>query len=162
MLFGAGKDLVAQNLSITIPGVVDGFFDFIWKMLPQFKRWQTKKMKYYRETFTSVAKSGKIRRGILKTEVINHIIQSSAAQICLMALNKITKESYKRKDYDLLPIGQIHDQIVWEMKDDRNLKEKIEYVKDVMENPPFEWAQNVPFKVDVEIGNNFGELHEQI
>ena len=85
-------------------------------------------------------------------EAVNTVFQGSAADLIKLSMNKIYKK-YKNND-DIKILLQIHDELIFEIK-----KEKIdEITKDletIMENI---FTLNVPLRVSIATGNNWGEL----
>jgi DNA polymerase-1 len=91
---------------------------------------------------------------------INMPIQGTAADIMKVAMVKLAKSLPSRARLLL----QVHDELVLEVKEYK-IKQVAKIVKDVMENvleePIFKEVKsifNIPLKVDVKIGDNWGEM----
>lgn len=83
---------------------------------------------------------------------INMPIQGMSADIVKLAMIK-THEEYKN-DPDVRMLLQIHDEIIWEVKELR-AKEVSEKIKEIMENV---YKMKVSLEVHVGIGDNWGEI----
>ncbi len=97
---------------------------------------------------------GRIARGQERI-ALNMPIQGLAADIIKMAMVKI-QELIKKKhmEEDIITLIQIHDELIIEIKSDI-IKEIVPIFKDIMENAV---KLEVPLKVDVRIGNKWGEM----
>ena len=80
-------------------------------------------------------------------KALNRLIQGSAADQAKQAMIECFKMGYT-------PLLQIHDELCFSVYDEKDMKN----IKDCMENA----IENlrVPFKVDVELGLNWGETHD--
>jgi len=89
-------------------------------------------------------------------EAINAPLQGTVADIMKMAMIKVSHflKNYP-KDTCFL-ILQIHDDLLFEIKE-QLIKEVAPKIKEIMENI---YKLDVPLKVDVKIGKNWGELYE--
>jgi len=97
---------------------------------------------------------GRIARGQERIAV-NMPIQGLAADIIKMAMIKI-QELIKKKhmEEDIIILIQIHDELIIEIKSGI-IKEIVPIFRDIMENVV---KLKVPLKVDVRIGNKWGEM----
>lgn len=91
-------------------------------------------------------------RQAVERMAINMPIQGTAADIMKIAMVELDKELPK----EARTLLQVHDELVLEVKKDK-IKQTAEVVKDVMENV-FKFC--VPLKVDIKVGENWGELKE--
>lgn len=90
---------------------------------------------------------------------INMPIQGTAAdvlKIAMIDLHKELMENYSREEVKM--ILTVHDELVFEVRDDK-LEEVAKLVRDSMENPKG-FKLDVPIKVDVEYGQNWGDLKD--
>jgi DNA polymerase-1 len=87
---------------------------------------------------------------------MNTPIQGTAADILKLAIGRIIKGLPDRPW--LLPMLQIHDELVFELPENR-LKEAVIYIKNCMEIKPFD-AFSVPIVAEAAAGHRFGEMHE--
>lgn len=87
---------------------------------------------------------------------MNMPIQGTAADIIKMAMVKIFNELKLKERDDVRLLLQVHDELVFEMKEQIIQKEVLK-VKEIMENVI---KLDVPLEVGVERGNNFGDMEE--
>ena len=87
---------------------------------------------------------------------LNTPIQGTAADILKLAMDRIIKGLKDR--LWLRPILQIHDELVFEVPENK-VSKAIRFVKECMEQRPFE-DFDVPIIAEVEVGKTFGTLHE--
>lgn len=83
---------------------------------------------------------------------INMPVQGTAADLLKMAMVNIAKDQWLAANTRMLL--QVHDELVFEVADDK-IKEAATKIKDIMENV---YQLVVSLKVDIEIGENWGEL----
>lgn len=84
---------------------------------------------------------------------INAPIQGSASDIIKMAMNKL-KEKNLVQTPDCKLLLQVHDELVFEIKEEK-LKDYAKNIKEIMENV---YKLQIPLKVDLRYGINWGEL----
>ncbi len=87
---------------------------------------------------------------------VNMTIQGLAADIMKIAMINIYERIKDSNDIKILI--QVHDELVFEIKEEK-IKELIPILKNEMEKA-YQLPNNVPLKVDIEIGNNWGELED--
>jgi DNA polymerase-1 len=87
---------------------------------------------------------------------MNTPIQGSAADILKLALGRIIAGLPDRPW--LKPLLQIHDELVFEIPEER-VDEAVAFIKSCMEEKPFP-EFNVPIIVEASAGRRFGELKE--
>lgn len=87
---------------------------------------------------------------------LNTPIQGTAADILKLAMDRIIKGLKDR--LWLRPILQIHDELVFEVPENK-VSKAIRFVKECMEQRPFE-DFDVPIIAEAEAGETFGTLHE--
>lgn len=87
---------------------------------------------------------------------VNTPIQGSAADIVKMAMLKVT-QGLKENNLDAKLLLQVHDELIFECKDDNETIEKtIKVIKECMENAV---KLSVPLRVSIEYGKSWGEFH---
>lgn len=96
------------------------------------------------------------KRSFAQRCALNTPIQGTAADILKLAMVRIVK-GLKDKIW-LRPILQIHDELVFEVPEDK-VNEAANFVQECMEQQPFE-AFDVPIIAEAEVGKTFGTLHE--
>ena len=86
---------------------------------------------------------------------INTPVQGTAADIMKIAMIKASdmlKKKFKQEDYKI--ILQVHDSLVLEVKENK-VKQIAKAVRDVMDNV---YKLKAPITVDIEVGDNWGEM----
>ena len=91
-------------------------------------------------------------RGFGERTAMNTPIQGSAADIINIAMIRIDE---KLKDYNSRMILQVHDELLFEVKDSE-IADLSSMVKEEMEGA---WELIVPIKVDIGTGSNWAEAH---
>jgi DNA polymerase-1 len=87
--------------------------------------------------------------------LINYPIQGSAADLIKKAMLAVHGEVVEKRD-DCKLLLQIHDDLVFEVKDDKKIiAEVVEQVQKIMTTV---YPLDVPIEVDVKIGKNWGEM----
>ncbi|MCQ2241610.1 DNA polymerase I [Treponema sp.] len=87
---------------------------------------------------------------------INTPIQGSAADIVKTAMINVSKK-IKETESPLKMLLQVHDELIFECPDDESeIKKAVELIQSEMENA---FALNVPLRVSIEYGRNWGEFH---
>lgn len=89
---------------------------------------------------------------------VNHPIQSPASDTVLIASNEIQKKELDPKECRLVMF--IHDELIFEVKDNSKIQDYAKLIKREMENPPlkrlFGIKMTVPLGVEVKVGKNLG------
>ncbi len=85
---------------------------------------------------------------------VNTPIQGSAADIVKLAMIKIDRR-LERDGLKTAPILQVHDELIFEV-----LEEEVESAKEIIrEEMESAVSLSIPLKVEIEIGNSWGEMH---
>jgi DNA polymerase-1 len=87
---------------------------------------------------------------------LNTPIQGTAADILKLACGRIISGLSER--LWLKPILQIHDELVFELPEDK-VDEAVDFIKECMETQPFP-EFDVPIVAEASVGRNFGEMKE--
>jgi len=92
----------------------------------------------------------------MRRVLMNYPIQGSAADLMKKAMVEVDKEVLQKYD-DIHLLLQIHDDLVFEIKDDNKaiLAERVEQIKKIMCNV---YPLSVPMDVEVKIGKSWGEM----
>ena len=99
-------------------------------------------------------------RNFQERAAINAPIQGSASEIMRLAMIRINKEISKNKKNSLKMLLQIHDELIFE-ENSKEIKKSTKLIKDLMlsvKNSELH-SFSIPLLVDVNIGENWGELH---
>ena len=135
---------------------------------PRLSRWQEEVKKRagfrkYTETWLGrrrnipdIASSNWNKKAFAERVAMNTPIQGTAADILKLALGKIVQGLPERTW--LHPILQIHDELVFELPENR-VKEAVIFIKNCMEIKPFD-SFSVPIVAEAAAGRRFGELRE--
>ncbi|PIR44352.1 hypothetical protein COV23_00320 [Candidatus Wolfebacteria bacterium CG10_big_fil_rev_8_21_14_0_10_31_9] len=168
IVYGMGSRTFAQETGLPLKDAKK-FIDEYFKDFPEIKIWQEKTKEFARENGYLENLNGRVRplpeivsfnpgmRAETERMAINFPIQSVAADILKMSMVKIKdeleKNGYWNKKVKMLLT--IHDELVFEIKDDKNLKKIINLINKTMESI---YTLKVPLKVNIKIGDNWGEL----
>jgi len=96
------------------------------------------------------------KRSFTERCALNTPIQGTAADILKLAIGQILAGISERPW--LRPLLQIHDELVFELPEDR-VGEAVTFIKACMETPPFS-EFDIPIIADATVGARFGELTE--
>lgn len=158
--FKAGLDVSLAECETIIRNLKAGY--------PRLSRWQeeTKKRAEFRKYTETWLGRRRALPGIVSPNwnvmafnqrvAMNTPIQGTAADILKLAMGRIVLGLSERTW--LCPILQIHDELVFELPQNR-LKEAVFYIKNCMETKPFE-AFSIPIVAESAYGKRFGELEE--
>lgn len=101
-------------------------------------------------------------RGEAERQAINQPIQSPSSDVVLMAANEIRAQGHDPEIFR--PILFIHDELVFEVKEDADLPYYAGVIKHALENPPIERDFGIKLKVpllsDVTIGPNLSDMKD--
>jgi DNA polymerase-1 len=158
--FKAGLDTPLSECERIIANLKAGY--------PRLARWQdeTKKRaasRRYTETWLGrrrylpdIASADWGKKSFAERCALNTPIQGTAADILKLALGRIIEGLPQR--LWLRPVLQIHDELVFELPEDR-VREAAVFIKACMEERPFE-EFDVPIVAEAAAGERFGELKE--
>ncbi len=99
-------------------------------------------------------------RNFQERAAINAPIQGSASEIMRLAMIRINKEISNNKNNSLKMLLQIHDELIFE-ESSKETKKSTKFIKDMMLSVKDSELHSfsIPLLVDVNIGENWGELH---
>ncbi len=99
-------------------------------------------------------------RNFQERAAINAPIQGSASEIMRLAMIRINKEISNNKNNSLKMLLQIHDELIFE-ESSKETKKSTKLIKDLMLSVKDSELHSfsIPLMVDVNIGENWGELH---
>ncbi len=99
-------------------------------------------------------------RNFQERAAINAPIQGSASEIMRLAMIRINKEISNNKTNSLKMLLQIHDELIFE-ESSKETKKSTKLIKDLMLSVKDSELHSfsIPLLVDVNIGENWGELH---
>ena len=99
-------------------------------------------------------------RNFQERAAINAPIQGSASEIMRLAMIRLMEEIRNKKKDNLQMLLQIHDELIFE-SDFENVKKDSKLIKDIMISVKDSdlHSFSIPLLVDINTGNNWGELH---
>ena len=103
-----------------------------------------------------------LERGRAERQALNHGIQGLSSDIVFMACNQLFQTGVINNS-DCSLIGMIHDELLFECRDNDVIIEKyVKHIRDAMENPKleeyFNFKLKVPMKAEAKIGYNFSDM----
>lgn len=160
VIFGATEKSVAGYLGMPDDVTQDIFKEF-WRTFTGLERWQKKLMKsYYEEGFVENFFGRRRHYPMTRNEAINHPIQSSAAEIVVDAMNRLSILAMETGQWHLHPRLNIHDDLTFCVPDDdKIIDESIEIIVKEMLLLPFDFV-NVPMSVEISMGKNWADLED--
>ena len=109
-----------------------------------------------RRPIANINSRNKLEKSGAERIAINTPVQGSAADIVKKAMLDVNK-ALKEKNNGAQLLLQVHDELILECPDDgKVIEETISIVRDKMENAV---KLNVPLRVSIEYGKNWGEFH---
>ncbi|MEI6132414.1 MAG: bifunctional 3'-5' exonuclease/DNA polymerase [Bacillota bacterium] len=158
--FKAGLNISLNECKVIISNLKDGY--------PRLAQWQevvVKKaiIRKYSETFLgrrrylpNIDSDDWGKRSFEQRCALNTPIQGTAADILKLSMVRIIEGLVERPW--LMPLLQIHDELVFELPKDRVL-EASQFIKECMEQKPFE-EFDVPIIAEAAVGMRFGEMED--
>jgi len=158
--FKAGLNVSLEECETIIRNLKIGY--------PRLERWQEEVKKRagfrrYTETWLGrrrnipdITSSNWAKKSFAERVAMNTPIQGTAADILKLSMGRIIAGLPERPW--LLPLLQIHDELVFEILEDE-LHEAVKYIKSCMEEKPFVEFP-IPIIAEAAAGRRFGELHE--
>ena len=162
LIYGMGARKLGETLKIPTKeakGYIDSYFEKFSTVTTYLKSIEQKAMETDEVTTLIGRKrhfdfgnvSGMMKATFLR-EAVNTVFQGSASDLIKLSQNEIMNQYKDNNDVKMLL--QIHDELIFEIKDDK--KDKIiENIKNIMENI---FTLEVPLTVSIAIGDNWGEL----
>ena len=158
--FKAGLEVDLADCEIIIRNLKLGY--------PRLSRWQEEikkraSFRIYTETWLGrrrnipdIRSSNWNKKSFAERVAMNTPIQGTAADILKLALGRIVRGLPERPW--LCPLLQIHDELLFELPENR-VKEAVIFIKNCMETRPFD-EFSVPIVAEAAAGYRFGELKE--
>jgi len=160
VIFGATQESVAGYLSMP-DRVAKEVFEEFWATFTGLDKWQRKLMKdYYENGYVENLFGRRRRYPMTKNEAINHPIQSTASDIVVEAMNRLSIRALESDVMYLHPRLNIHDDLTFFVPDKGSvLDDAISIIVEEMLALPYEFI-NVPMSVEVSIGPNWSDQEE--
>ena len=109
-----------------------------------------------RRPILAINSRNKVEKAAAERIAVNTPVQGSAADIVKKAMLKVT-DALKKSGSPARLLLQVHDELIFECPDDQStIDATIALIKDNMENAV---NLNVPLRVSIEYGKNWGEFH---
>jgi len=172
VLYGMGAFGLAQRLDIS-RGEAKKFIDDYFASFPALRKYVDETIKLAREQGYVETLLGRRRylpelsgRGpqvaAAERMAINLPVQGTAADIIKIAMVRLcepgTDFTRMAQEGQAKMLSQVHDELIFEVKENK-VKEVAQEVKKIMEGA---YKLDVPLKVDLQAGKNWGELEELI
>lgn len=165
IMYGGGSNILVRSFGISYKEadkILNEFFD----EFPKSKDYIEDQIKLLKENqyvvnlfgrkrrISDIFHSDEQKRKAAKRQAVNAVIQSSAADIVYVAMNKLFNQIDDKNDSRILL--NIHDAVIFEIRDNI-LDSKINQIINIMNNPV---KLRVPIIVDCEYGKNLGEMEQ--
>jgi len=116
-----------------------------------------------RRRLPEIYSKDRMLRGNAERMAINHKISSPSSDTVLIANNELHRKKLLNPD-ECRAILFIHDELVFEVKDNSKVQDYAKVIKHEMENPPLEKKfgvkLRVPLAAEVKVGRNLADLEE--
>jgi DNA polymerase I-like protein with 3'-5' exonuclease and polymerase domains len=107
-----------------------------------------------------------VLRGEAERQAVNHPIQSPSSDVVLLAHNTLfDMQSLADMSFDHFRLVLfVHDELVFEVREDLDISKYVKRVKEAMENPPLERdfgiKMLVPLATSPKVGHNLASMKE--
>jgi DNA polymerase-1 len=164
--YGLAKQINVSNYE------AEEFLNAYFAKFPEIKIYMDNTIKFCRKSgyvnnifgrrshFNSINDKNFNVRNFQERAAINAPIQGSASEIMRLAMIRIDKKLEEEKSIKSKMLLQIHDELIFEVKKNE-IKKMMKIIKDEMisvANSDYH-SFSIPLTVDINSGNNWGELH---
>jgi DNA polymerase-1 len=164
--YGLAKQINVSNYE------AEEFLNAYFAKFPEIKIYMDNTIKFCRKSgyvnnifgrrshFNSINDKNFNLRNFQERAAINAPIQGSASEIMRLAMIRIDKKLEEEKSIKSKMLLQIHDELIFEVKKNE-IKKMMKIIKDEMisvANSDYH-SFSIPLTVDINSGNNWGELH---
>jgi len=156
--YGSSIESISKNIGVP-ENIAFNLFDEFWETFAGIKAWQKRMWSFYTQHGYVDGLSGWRRRKPLSFNmVINTPIQSTASDICVDAMTRLSKRARIENKMWLQPPLQIHDDLTFIVPKENEEEAICEIVTEMLsfEAP---WL-NVPLIVELESGPNLFEMQK--
>ncbi len=164
--YGLAKQINVSNIQ------AEEFLNSYFKKFPEIKDYMKTTVNFCRKSgyvsnifgrkthLTGINDKNFNVRNFQERAAINAPIQGSASEIMRLAMIRINKEISNNKNNSLKMLLQIHDELIFE-ESSKETKKSTKLIKDLMLSVKDSELHSfsIPLLVDVNIGENWGELH---
>jgi DNA polymerase-1 len=158
IIYGIGREALAKQLRIPVEKAAE-YLQKYYEGYPGFRRLYKRAEEVATERGYIRMFTGRVRRYDQYNpthKASSNLIQGAVAEMMRLAILRLDK---LLEGWDTHMLLQIHDQIIFEVPEDKLFK-ALPVIKDGMENflPEFELC--VPMKVDIKYGPSWGQMTE--
>jgi uracil-DNA glycosylase family 4 len=155
LFFSASLHSVAGYMDIP-DDILAPEHDLFWQEYKGVKAWQQTLINGYQQSGYTSCLNGRRRRAPLGLgQVVNSMVQGSAADIVMDGMNRLSETC----DPLLQPRLQIHDDLLFYFESEEQLQDNIDKIINAMLDIQFPWVI-VPLTVEMSIGPNWYEMKE--
>jgi len=171
IIYGISQYGLAKQIGVSNSEAED-FLNSYFLKFPEIKDYMSETIKFCRKSgyvsnifgrkthITGINDKNFNVRNFQERAAINAPIQGSASEIMRLAMIRINNEIYSSKKCNLKMLLQIHDELIFE-SEDKHVEKVSKLIKDTMTSVKDSELHSfsIPLLVDVNIGENWGELH---
>ena len=171
IIYGISQYGLAKQIGVSNNEAQD-FLNSYFLKFPEIKDYMAETIKFCRKSgyvnnifgrkthITGINDKNFNVRNFQERAAINAPIQGSASEIMRLAMIRLDNEIYSNKINNLKILLQIHDELIFE-SEDKDIKVASKIIKDTMTSVKDSKLHSfsIPLLVDVNIGQNWGELH---
>jgi len=164
--YGLAKQIGVSNVEAS------EFLDAYFLKFPEIKNYMDQTIKYCRKSgfvsnifgrrthITGINDKNFNIRNFQERAAINAPIQGSASEIMRMAMIRVNKKLEELKELKCKMLLQIHDELIFEVNES-DVKKYSKIIQDEMSSVKDSnlHSFSIPLLVDINVGNNWGELH---
>jgi DNA polymerase-1 len=171
IIYGISQYGLAKQINVS-NHEAEEFLNAYFAKFPEIKIYMDDTIKFCRKSgyvnnifgrrshFNSINDKNFNVRNFQERAAINAPIQGSASEIMRLAMMRIDKKLQEEKSIKSKMLLQIHDELIFEVKKNE-IKKMMKIIKDEMisvANSDYH-SFSIPLTVDINSGNNWGELH---
>jgi len=158
LFYGAASHTLAFYLKIDTTRAEKIYNEF-WHMFPGVRIWQNRLIEYYLEDNYIESLTGfRMRAPLSKNQVLNYQIQSSASDLVVDAMNRLSEYAYDTNRWQFQARLNIHDDLSFCLPEE-TLEEDINVILSNMLKYDFDFV-NVPIGVSAAVGPNLADTVE--
>ena len=164
--YGLAKQIGVSNVE------AEEFLNSYFLKFPEIKEYMNTTIKFCRKSgyvnnifgrrtyLTGINDKNYNVRNFQERAAINAPIQGSASEIMRMAMIRVNKKLEEIKDSKCKMLLQIHDELIFEVNEN-DVKKYSKIIQDEMSSVKDSnlHSFSIPLLVDINVGNNWGELH---
>lgn len=156
LFYGSWYGSVARNTGIP-ESIIKPLVEEFWDRYAGVKRWQETTTSFYEDNGYLESLTGfRFRCPMEYTEIINYIIQGTASDIVIDAMNRLSEMAQDTGKWQLQPVLQIHDDITFFLPE-KTADKDLNIILHEMLNVPFSFV-NVPMLAEPAWGKDWHKL----